>query len=128
LKYYLDSSLIVGFVLGESKARNFLNSINGAYYTSRLGYSEVIRSITKYEPARLKDAQDFLSGVMMLAIIEEVFQIVENYPREITLKTSDAIHVATAQLLLEEGDSLATLDKQMATNAERLGIPVLTFS
>jgi rRNA-processing protein FCF1 len=31
-------------------------------------------------------------------------------------------------LILEDGDSLATLDKQMATNAERLGIPVLTFS
>jgi predicted nucleic acid-binding protein len=128
LKYYLDSSLIVGFVLSESKARNFLNSINGAYYTSRLGYSEVIRSITKYEPARLKDARDFLSGVTLLEISEEVFQIVENYPREITLKTSDAIHVATAGLTLEDGDSLATFDKQMATNAERLGIPVLTFS
>ena len=128
MKYYLDSSLIVGFVLSESKARNFLNSINGAYYTSRLGYSEVIRSITKYEPARLKDARDFLSGVTLLEISEEVFQIVENYPREITLKTSDAIHVATAGLILEDGDSLATFDKQMATNAERLGIPVLTFS
>ena len=128
MKYYLDSSLIVGFVLSESKARNFLNSINGAYYTSRLGYSEVIRSITKYEPARLKDARDFLSGVTLLEISEEVFQIVESYPREITLKTSDAIHVATAGLILEDGDSLATFDKQMATNAERLGIPVLTFS
>ena len=128
MKYYLDSSLIVGFVLSESKARNILNSINGAYYTSRLGYSEVIRSITKYEPARLKDARDFLSGVTLLEISEEVFQIVESYPREITLKTSDAIHVATAGLILEDGDSLATFDKQMATNAERLGIPVLTFS
>ena len=128
MKYYLDSSLIVGFVLSESKARNFLNSISGAYYTSRLGYSEVIRSITKYEPVRLKDARDFLSGVTLLEISEEVFQIVESYPREITLKTSDAIHVATAGLILEDGDSLATFDKQMATNAERLGIPVLTFS
>jgi predicted nucleic acid-binding protein len=119
---------MVSFIIGEGKARNLLNSMNGDFYTSRLGYSEVIRSITKFEPARLNDARDFLSGVTLLVIIEEVFQIVESYPREITLKTSDAIHVATAQLLLEEGDSLATLDKQMATNAERLGIPVLTFS
>ena len=115
-------------MLGESKARNFLNSVKGDFYTSRLGYSEVIRSIAKFEPARLKDARDFLSGVTLLAISEEVFQIVESYPREITLKTSDAIHVATAELLLEEGDSLATFDKQMAANADRLGIPVLTFS
>jgi hypothetical protein len=73
-------------------------------------------------------AEEFFERVTLLDITDLVLTVVESYPREITLKTSDAIHVATAGLILEEGDSLATFDKQMATNAERLGIPVLTFS
>lgn len=128
MKYYLDSSLIVSFILNDSKAKDIIDSIQGNFFTSRLGFTEVIRSIQKFDPKRIQDAQDFFRGVTLLVISDEVLYIVENYSKSITLKTLDGIHVATAGLVLEDSDCLVTLDKQMAINAERLGIKVLTFS
>jgi len=128
LNYYLDSSLIVSFILNDKKAKSVMDSIQGTLFTSRLGFTEVIRSIHKFDSKRIRDAQDFFRGVTLLAISDEVLNIVENYSKLITLKTSDAIHVATAGLVLEDDDSIVTFDKQMAANAERLGINVLTFS
>ena len=118
----------MSLILKDLNARRLLDSLKGDLFTSKLGCSEVIRSLTKFNVDKINQAEEFFERVTLLDITDLVLKIVEGYPQEITLKTSDAIHVATAQLLLEEGDSLATLDKQMAANAERLGIPVLTFS
>ena len=128
MKYYLDSSFIVSLILKDLNARRLLDSLKGDLFTSKLGRSEVIRSLTKFNVDKINQAEEFFERVTLLDITDLVLKVVEGYPQKITLKTSDAIHVATAQLLLEAGDSLATLDRQMATNAERLGIPVLTFS
>lgn len=127
MKYYLDSSFIVSLILKDLHARRLLDSLKGDLFTSKLGRSEVIRSLTKFNVDKINQAEEFFERVTLLDITDLVLKVVEGYPQEITLKTSDAIHVATAQLLLEEGDSLATLDNQMATNAERLGIPVLAL-
>jgi predicted nucleic acid-binding protein len=128
LKYYLDSSFIVSLILKDLNAQRLLDSLKGDLFTSKLGRSEVVRSLTKFNVDKISQAEEFFERVTLLDITDLVLTVVESYPREITLKTSDAIHVATAGLILEDGDSLATFDKQMATNAERLGIPVLTFS
>lgn len=128
MKYYLDSPLIVSFILKDANTIKFIDSIKGELFTSKLGRSEVVRSIKKFDIDKFDNIETFFKGVTLLEISDDVLRIVESYSREITLKTSDAIHVATASLLLEDSDSLATLDKQMATNAERLGIRVLTFS
>jgi predicted nucleic acid-binding protein len=115
----------VSFILNDKKAKSVMDSIQGTLFTSRLGFSEVTRSIHKFDPKRIKDAQDFFRGVTLIAISDEVLNIVEGYSKLITLKTSDALHVATAELVLEDGDCLVTFDRQMATNAEHLGIRVL---
>ena len=128
MKYYLDSSFILSLILKDVNAQRLLDSFKGDLFTSKLGRSEVIRSLIKFNVDKINQAEEFFERVTLLDITDLVFKVVESYPREITLKTSDAIHVATAGLILEDGDSLATFDKQMATNAERLGIPVLTFS
>lgn len=118
----------MSLILEDVNAKRFLDSFKGDLFTSKLGRSEVIRSLTKFNVEKMYKVEDFFDRVTLLDITDSVLDIVESYSREITLKTSDAIHIATAGLLLEEGDSLATLDKQMAANAERLGINVLTFS
>jgi predicted nucleic acid-binding protein len=118
----------VSLILKDVNTQRLLDSLKGDLFTSKLGRSEVIRSLTKFNVDKINQAEEFFERVTLLDITDLVLSVVESYSREITLKTSDAIHVATAGLILEVGDSLATLDKQMATNAERLGIPVLTFS
>ena len=84
----------------------------------------MIRSLTKFHPESLTAGRALLKNIGIIPIDEEILQRVESYPSAITLKTADAIHIATAEALLDRGDSIVTLDKQMATNARRLGIKV----
>jgi predicted nucleic acid-binding protein len=50
----------------------------------------------------------------------------ENFSSEITLRTLDAIHVATVMSLEGSIQGLITYDKQMAANAQLLGIKVIS--
>ena len=80
----------------------------------------------KRDVSWLDDALSTLKSISLIALDDEVLKLVESYGSEITLKTSDAIHVATAQMLLAENDWLVTLDRQMAANAKKLGLQVIT--
>ena len=119
---------MVSYIMQDSHARKVLSTFSGTLVTSRLGRAEVIRTIHKLDPARISDAENFFTGVTLIDVNRKVFEIVESYSSEITLKTSDAIHVATAELILTRDDFLITLDKQMSLNAEKLGLSVLTSS
>ena len=87
----------------------------------------MIRTLAKFHPESLTSGRALLKNIGVIPVDEEILQRVENYPAAITLKTADAIHIATAEALLDQGDSIVTLDKQMATNAELLGLSVITF-
>jgi predicted nucleic acid-binding protein len=119
---------MVSCILQENKARKVFSSISGVLVTSRLGRAEVIRTLHKVDPTRLSDAKDFLTGLTLIEVNSAVLEKVESYSSEITLKTSDAIHVATAELILSHNDLLITFDRQMSLNAEMLGLSVLTSS
>lgn len=80
----------------------------------------------KRHPELLKRASDILLRIEFVELTDQIIDNASIYPREITLKSSDAIHMATAELLLDVDDVLVTFDKQMALNAERLGLKVLT--
>jgi len=126
LKYYLDTSLIVDFIIDEPGAQNLMRSFDGDLYTSKLGRVETIRSITRFYPGRLSDALHIFNSIYLLAITDDILKKVESYNASVTLSTADSIHVATAALLLENGGVLATLDKQMVLNAEKLGIKTIS--
>lgn len=96
------------------------------FFTSRLSQVEVLRTVMKVDPELIERAARVLRKVQFIEISDQVIDDASSYPHEITLKSSDAIHMATAELLLDVDDVLVTFDKQMALNAERLGIKVLT--
>jgi predicted nucleic acid-binding protein len=79
----------------------------------------------KRQPELLKRASDILLRIEFIEMTDQIIDNASIYPQEITLKSSDAIHMATAESLLDIDDVLLTFDKQMALNAERLGIKVL---
>ena len=103
-----------------------MRSFDGDLYTSKLGRVETIRSITRFYPGRLSDALHIFNSIYLLAITDDILKKVESYNASVTLSTADSIHVATAALLLENGGVLATLDKQMVLNAEKLGIKTIS--
>ena len=126
MKFYLDSSFIIELVHGQPIATAIISQLDGDLFTSKLGRVETIRTIIKRDVSWLGDALSTLKSISLIALDDEVLKLVESYGSEITLKTSDAIHVASAQILLGENDWLVTLDRQMAANAKRLGLQVIT--
>lgn len=85
-----------------------------------------MRSAIKRDERFAIRAAEILATFSFLEMNEQVLNRASFYPHAITLKSSDAIHMATAELLLESDDLLLTYDKQMALNAERLGLKVAT--
>lgn len=126
MKYYLDASLIIDFILDKPAAREVMNSLSGQLFTSRLGRAETIRSVSRFYPERLDDAVRFLNSIYLLDVTDDVWRQVENFGASVSLSTADSIHVATANLLIEKDGALATLDKQMAKNAKALGLKVIS--
>jgi predicted nucleic acid-binding protein len=126
LKFYLDSSFIIELVHGQPIATAIISQLDGDLFTSKLGRVETIRTIMKRDLSWLDDALSTLKSISLMALDDEVLKLVESYGSEITLKTSDAIHVASAQILLGEDDWLVTLDRQMAANAKKLGLQVIS--
>lgn len=126
MKFYLDSSFIIELVHGQPIATAIISQLDGDLFTSKLGRVETIRTIMKREIAWLDDAFSILKNISLIELDNEIFDLVESYGSEITLKTSDAIHVATAQILLGEDDWLVTLDHQMIANARKLGLQVIS--
>ena len=86
----------------------------------------MLRSVTRVDPELLIDAAEILSRVKFVEMTQSIINTASTYPQEITLKSSDAIHMATAEHLLDIEDVLITYDKQMVLNAQRLGVKVLT--
>jgi predicted nucleic acid-binding protein len=61
-----------------------------------------------------------------MPISDAILLAAENFSSEITLRTLDAIHVATVMSLEGSIQGLITYDKQMAANAQLLGIKVIS--
>lgn len=123
---YFDSSVLLSVIFDPGTEQNFVKSARQEFFTSRLSQVEVLRTVMKVDPELIKRATGVLRKVQFIEITDQIIDDASVYPREISLKSSDAIHMATAELLLDVGDVLVTFDKQMALNAERLGVKVLT--
>ncbi len=123
---YFDSSVLLSVIFDPGTEKNFLKSARLEFFTSRLSQVEVLRTVMKVDPELAERAVGVLRKVQFIEITDQVIDDASRYPTDITLKSSEAIHMATAELLLDVDDVLVTFDKQMALNAERLGIKVFT--
>ena len=122
---YFDSSVLLSIIFDPARDENSVTDTKNSY-TSRLSQVEVLRTVIKVKPELINRAANILRGIKFVELTDRIIDGACRYPHEITLKSSDAIHMATAELLLDINDALVTFDKQMALNAERLGIKVLT--
>lgn len=122
---YFDSSVLLSVIFDPGTEMNFVKTARQEFFTSRLSQVEVLRTVMKVDPDLVDRATRVLRKVQFIEITDRVIDNASAYPQKISLKSSDAIHMATAELLLDVDDVLVTFDKQMALNAERLGVKVL---
>ena len=121
---YFDSSVLLAVIFDPGREKDLVKNQSQNFFTSRLSQVEVLRTIMKVKPELANRAAHILRQIQFIEISDQVIDDASRYPHEITLKSSDAIHMATAELLLDVDDLLLTYDKQMANNAEKLGLKV----
>jgi predicted nucleic acid-binding protein len=121
---YLDASALVTLLARRTYAkelRAFLDSRPVMpMATSTIGFVETVRTMD-----RIGDypdlMRDLVSGFTEILLTEEVRDVAARLPD--TLRTLDAIHVASAQVLSDSLDTLVTYDKRTLDVARAEGLP-----
>lgn len=122
---YLDSSSLIKLVNKEPETaalRKYLRSVE-VRVSSQLARAEVLRTARVLGGNASRVAKDVLGRVRLLSIDAELLErsAVIDPP---TLRTLDAIHLASALSFGSELDELVTYDKRMLSAAQQLGITV----
>jgi len=125
LSYYLDSSAILKIIFKEDESAALVKCITEPGITSSISRVEVLRTVQRIDPSRVQLAQSELAKINIVEPIPSILTIAENFSHEVTLRSLDAIHVATLIFLSSATRGLITYDKLMAKNAEQLGLTVL---
>ena len=126
MSWYLDSSAILKLVLDEKERPLLVKEIKASAVTSKISRVEVKRAVTRLAPDDLLLAENELAKITMMEISDIVLRIAKGFSLKVTLRTLDAIHVATVLVLGESIEGLISYDKQMIKNAKELGIQVLS--
>jgi predicted nucleic acid-binding protein len=123
---YIDSSVVLAYLLGESRTPSTA-FWDAALVSSRLLESEVWNRIHARQLARSwgSEARALLAGVELIEMTELVLaRALEPFP--IPVRTSDALHLATSEFLRGQGESvaLASYDNRLLAAAQALGISI----
>jgi len=126
---YVDSSALVKLVLvePESAAMFGLFRADAGRLASALAQLELLRAVSRADPRTScrERALDVLRTVSLMQIDGAVLDdAVKLGPP--TLRSLDAIHLATALLVASDLDGFVTYDSRLAEAAGKLGLPVLS--
>lgn len=126
---YLDSSAIVKLIKVEAESpdlRDWLNGQDTPPVTSVLAEVEVPRALRRSGPAHLAVMPGVLARISRIDIDASVRATAAAYLDD-ALRSLDAIHLATAEVLLASGKTVSafvTYDKRQAAAVASIGIPV----
>jgi predicted nucleic acid-binding protein len=120
---YLDSSAIVKLVVAEAESgalRTYLRR-RRPIVSSALARTEVVRALLPAGEVALSRGRDVLRTLDLVRINDRVLDAA-GILEPVTMRSLDAIHVATAQLLGEDLGQVITYDDRMAEAARQLGL------
>jgi predicted nucleic acid-binding protein len=123
---YLDTSAYVKLPLeeaGHEDLRSELSRWDG-YVSSMLLGVEAIRACSRYGSDRAKDAKAWLEGMALLPLDDTVLDVATSLPPA-SVKTLDALHLATALTVQTELGAFFTYDQRLAEAAAGHGLPVV---
>ena len=131
MSIYLDSSALVKLVVQEPETqalRAFLaDDSDGRWTTSALARTEVIRAVRLEGPPANTRARELLATLAQTAVRDTVLDAAADLTAEPSLRSLDAIHVATAQTV-PALQALVTYDVRIRRAAEAVGLPVVSPS
>jgi uncharacterized protein len=121
---YLDSSALVKLIVDEEGSDD-LRLFIGEHkiVSSQLAHTELVRAVRRAEPGRLEDAEALIDDMTLFVIDRPLAERAARVEPG-SLRSLDAIHVATAAALDADLDALVTYDRQMVNAARLLGMRV----
>ena len=124
MSWYIDSSVIVAQIVNQPSSIPLSKITDENPISSRLAKVEVMRAVRKIDSSLIPRTEFLLSQVQFTEMTESILIRAESYTDEITVKSADSIHLATAETLAPVIEGILTLDKQMAKNAKKLKLTV----
>jgi uncharacterized protein len=121
---YLDSSALVKLVIREPQSaalRRFVR--HRRVVSSALARTEVARALLSASPAVIGHGRELLTSIDLIRINDRVLTTAGALPPA-SLRSLDAIHLATAMLLGKRLGRIVTYDEQLAAAARNAGLPV----
>ena len=123
--YYADTSAVIKLLVEETGSKAFAafyDAHNDAeWVSSALLRIELTRAVARATPALLPDARELLLAFSFIAIDDDIVEGAMNEPDRM-LRSIDAIHLATARVLVPELDALVAYDDRLLRAATDAGL------
>jgi predicted nucleic acid-binding protein len=122
---YLDASALITLIVGRRYApelRQFLAGLpDMPMGTSTIGFVETVRTLDRI--GDYPDAmRDLVQGFTEILVTDEVRDCAAHLPAGV--RTLDAVHIASAQVIGPSLHTLVSYDKRMLDVAGSIGLPV----
>jgi predicted nucleic acid-binding protein len=125
--YYIDTSAVLKLIVaerGSAAMRRWLGRSAGDVFSADLLRTETLRVVRRSVPAREMLARDVLGSVLLLRMSVAIFERAAMLePR--SLRSLDALHLASAMEVGEELEGLVTYDDRLAQAADAHRIKVV---
>ncbi len=124
---YVDASALAKLLVDEREGddlRAFLAPI-GRQATSIVGRVEVDRTVARRAPALLAHVAGLLDDLVIVGLEPEIAAAAATI-EPASLRTLDAIHLASAAALGADLAAFVTYDRRLAEAARALGMPVVS--
>ncbi|HLG73304.1 MAG TPA: type II toxin-antitoxin system VapC family toxin [Chloroflexota bacterium] len=122
---YLDSSAFVKLSIPEAESAALREYLRGwaKSASSALLRTESMRALRPHGQEAVRAARAHLEDVLLVDVDTAVLELAGIIGPEV-LRSLDAIHLATAQLLGSDLGVIVTYDRRLAAAAGELGLPV----
>jgi predicted nucleic acid-binding protein len=127
--YYADTSAVIKLLVEAADSRAFAafydTHADAEWVSSALLRIEVTRAVARALPALLPEARDLLLAFSSVAIDDDIVEDAMNEPDR-SLRSLDAIHLATARIFAPELDAIATYDDRLIKAANDAGLATVS--
>ena len=127
----LDSSALVKLVLDEPESAALETWLSGRApltpTASDLARVELVRAVARSDPAGVPIARALLAGVDLVPITRDLLESAADLIPP-SLRSLDALHLATAMSLGPALDAFVVYDERLAQAAADAGLPVVAQS
>lgn len=124
---YLDTSAATKLIRAESESialTTFLaERISTPLVSSALLYPELVRATGRHRPDQVGRAIALTQRVLTVPLASDIVTSAATIGGPL-VRTLDALHLATAKMLVESLDAFLTYDKRQAEAAASEGLPV----